>query len=51
MGSYITERVQRLSGIELGMEITTIESRASKHIAGQRELHMGLTESSTSWFI
>ena len=49
IGSCIKEQVKILVGneIELGMEIPTIESRASNI---QRELHTGLTESFTSWF-
>ena len=48
-GSCITERVKRLAGneIELGIEIPTIESRASNIPKKQREQHTGLTESLT----
>ena len=47
-GSYITERVKRLVGneIELGIEIPTIESRAS-NIPKNKGNNTGLTESLT----
>ena len=49
----VTQRVKRLAGneIELGIEIPTIESRASNIPTRQRELYTGLPESLTSWFI
>ena len=46
------ERVKRLVGneIELGIEIPTIESRAS-NIPFDKGIAYGLIESSTPWFI